>query len=108
MLINCTPHPIRLQSEFGIEEFLPSGIVPRVVAERVLDGTVACYPVYAQVYGEVEGLPPINRPDFYIVSGLVLTALKGTRYDCVAPDTSPEGAIRDAAGRITAVRGFVR
>ena len=108
MLINCTPHPIRLQSQFGIEEFLPSGIIPRVKAERVEYGTVSGYPVFTQIYGDVEGLPPINRPDFYIVSGLVLTALKGSRWDCVAPDTSPEGAIRDAAGRITAVRGFVR
>jgi hypothetical protein len=45
----------------------------------------------------------------YIVSGMVLSALYGTRPDVLAPGTGPnDGAIRDASGRIVAVTRLVR
>lgn len=106
MFINLTPHAIVVRN--GNEEvtFPASGKVARVSVTTVNDGNIAGFPVSRQVFGEVEGIPsPINGT-FYIVSSLVLGRVIG-RNDCIAPDTG-KGAVRDEAGRIIAVTGFVR
>ena len=55
----------------------------------------------------VEGLPePIDGGTLYIVSVVVLTALKGSRVDVVCPDTG-KTAVRDAEGKIQAVRQWI-
>jgi hypothetical protein len=56
--------------------------------------------------GVVTGLPKAVEGVYLIVSGMVLEALSGSRPDVVAPDTGPD-AVRNAAGHIVAVLGFV-
>ncbi|RME25645.1 MAG: hypothetical protein D6800_07370, partial [Candidatus Zixiibacteriota bacterium] len=55
--------------------------------------------------GDVEGLPDPQDGTVYLVSSMVLSAVRGRR-DVVAPDTGPT-AIRDETGRITAVTRLV-
>lgn len=104
MIVNCTPHPITVAGR----TFSPSGTIPRVAVQQVEDGDIHGIPVVRSVYGTVENLPPQLEDTTYIVSALVLSALNGSRPDCVAPDTSPASALRDESGRITGVRRFTR
>lgn len=124
--VNCTPHALTV---WGLGTIPASGIVPRcatvrTVADAIPTGewlycgsgdaipapaTNECTPVHVrlvrQTMGQVTGLPDAQPDTIYIVSGMVLGALNGTRPDVVAPDTGPD-AIREN-GQITAVRGFV-
>lgn len=109
MIKNCTPHRITLRPDDGAEIIVePSGIVPRVAVAQSQIGQIEGVPVVATTYGQVEGLPDFNEGVTLIVSGLVLSALGGQRPDCVAPDTSPAGAIRNEAGQIIAVRRLTK
>jgi len=108
MLINLTPHPIALAGPDGaiIETIAPSGTVARVVqtpgaAYRVADAPV---PIQGRdTMGAAEGIPEPSLGVLYVVSGMVLAACD--RPDVVAPGTGPQdGAVRDAAGRLVAVR----
>lgn len=124
--VNCTPHALTVR---GLGTIPVSGIVPRCVTERteqtpivtgfasVASGAVSpleCdeyqIPVTVrlirQAVGQVTGLPDAAPDTVYIVSGMVLGALNGTRPDVVAPDTGAD-AIREN-GQIVAVRGFVQ
>lgn len=104
MIVNCTPHPIVV----GDRTFAPSGHVPRV-GTVVLDcGTMDGISVVRTEFGEVEGLPEPQFGIDYIVSGVVLAALKGSRPDVVAPDTSPASAVRNESGQIVGVKRFTR
>jgi len=119
-IINLTPHEIIIVNEgcpskvadrtelqqYVIDRFPPSGLVARVKADRVKIGEYNGIPVFKTVFGGVEGLPAPERGVIYIVSTLVLQALKGKRNDVVAPDTSPQSAVRDESGKIIAVKGF--
>ena len=123
--VNCTPHAI---SVFGFGTIPATGIVPRCATERSeapalmgwvdtlsgddfvpAEGFDGCEPavirLVRQTVGQVTGLPDVAPDTIYIVSGMVLSALNGTRPDVVAPDTGPD-AIREN-GQIVAVRGFV-
>lgn len=104
MIKNCTPHRIIVAGK----TFEPSGVVPRVAVLQVEDGTIDGIPVVRSEFGAVEGLPDYQEGVTLIVSALVLSALSGTRPDCVAPDTGPASAIRDDAGRITGVKRFTK
>ena len=110
MIINLTPHPIVVRTDGGDVTIPASGQVARVTSRQELAGHIELdgvkIPVQKTTFGQVEGLPEPQDGTIYIVSGLVMTALAGTRDDVVQPDTSPAGAIRDADGRIVAVRGF--
>jgi len=98
--INCTPHAIVLNS--GIS-FQPSGTIARVSASfSELDENLTCQ----QIFGDVSGLPDPAADTIYIVSGLVLQAT--TRNDVVAPATGHPNTIRNAAGHIVSVPGFIR
>lgn len=119
-VVNLTPHPVvvvgeecpsKVQSPEEIKPYIvatfpPSGKVARVTSSKVKVREVNGIPLYKSVFGEVSGLPDPQPGTIYIVSLLVLQALKGKRDDVVAPDTSPTGAVRDANGRIIAVKGF--
>lgn len=59
------------------------------------------------VYGNVSGLPDPKPNTIYIVSALVLAALKGKRDDIVAPATGHPDCVRKD-GFIVSVPGFVR
>jgi hypothetical protein len=66
-------------------------------------------PVSSSTFGEVENLPEPSEGTTYLVSALVLNALreKGVkRGDVFAPDTSRR-AVRDNEGRIVAVTGLL-
>ena len=108
--VNLTPHSIfvTIHPDFlddrGIE-YPASGMVARVAAIRVEGPLCGPHRVVRQSFGSVEGLPDPVAGVVYIVSGMVLSALEGSRPDVVAPDTGPD-AIREN-GQIKAVRGFV-
>lgn len=102
MFINCTPHALTVE---GLGTIPASGIVPRCATVRSEVGPIQGVRVTAQAMGAVTGLPDAVEGTVYIVSGMVLGALVGTRTDVVAPDTGPD-AIREN-GQIVAVRGFV-
>jgi hypothetical protein len=87
-------------------EIPPSGQQARVLPRQVRTGEVNGIPIVRTEFGEVEGLPEPEENTVYIVSTLVLQALKGSRADVVSPDTSPTSAVRDANGKIIGVRGF--
>ena len=106
-VVNLTPHEVKIIGEDGEVKavFPPSGKVARVSVQRVQAGEINGVPVYANKFGEVENLPEPQPNTVYIVSLLVLQACPDRR-DLVAPDTSPQGAVRDEQGRIIGVRGF--
>lgn len=107
--INLTPHAITvcLPSSFGSNRYTyePSGTVARCTTMREEVPMVGPFRAVRQTMSAVEGLPERQPSTFFIVSGMVLTALNGSRPDVVAPDTGPD-AVREN-GHIVAVRGFV-
>jgi hypothetical protein len=101
--VNLTPHDITVE---GLGTIPASGTIARVSVNSTDVGTVGGVRLRAQLKGQVTGLPALVDGIIYIVSGMVLDALGGTRrVDVVAPDTGPD-AIREN-GQIVAVRGFV-
>lgn len=106
-LVNLTPHKISVFLPNGEKtEIEPSGTVARVQARSVEIGTVEGIPVVRTEFGAVDGLPEPQPNTIFIVSTLVAQALKGKRHDIVAPDTSPQSAIRDENGRIMGIKRF--
>ena len=112
IFINATPHAINVIAENGdMVTIPPSGILPRVDTATTKLGTrgdaVHQFPIALRKQGEVVGLPKeeVGSDNVYIVSAMVMSALRGTRRDVVAPDTGPT-AIREN-GQIVAVLGFV-
>lgn len=107
-IINLTAHTINVILE-GKEIAFPSQGLARVKTEEKTIGTVDGIPVIKTVYTTVEGLPDMQEDTVYLVSTLVLQALKANgicRPDCLAPNTGLSGAIRDEQGRIVGVKGF--
>lgn len=108
--INLTPHSIfvTIHPDFlddrGIE-YPASGQLARMAANRAEGPLCGGHRVVQQSFGAVEGLPDPAPGTIYIVSGMVLSELAGSRPDVVAPDTGAD-AIREN-GKIVAVRGFV-
>lgn len=100
-LVNMTPHPLNIIVGDTTLTLDPSGIVPRVASEniKVAEGIVTTK------LGDVDGLPDQVPGKLLVVSALVRMALPD-RDDLVGPDTSPQGAVRDADGRIIGVRGI--
>jgi hypothetical protein len=100
--INLTPHAIVLNDG---TMFPPSGTIARVTASfSGFDQNGVC----EQVFGEIHDLPAPADDTLYIVSGLVLGALKGSRNDVVAPATGHPDVVRNDKGQIASVPGFVR
>jgi hypothetical protein len=111
-LINLTPHKVTIYSRDGekvIAEIPPSGMVARVAVTSKTIGEVAGIPIRKAEYGEIENLPDPMPDTYYIVSTVVLIALreKGIhRPDVLAPDTNPDSVIRDPEGRVIGVKYF--
>ena len=103
-IVNLTPHAINIVSEEdGINLSIPaSGVVARVASTV----TKLDKGFYTTAYGDVEGLPEPIEGTVYVVSGLVLSALAGSREDVYAPATTL--AARNEAGQIVSVPGLVR
>jgi hypothetical protein len=100
--VNLTPHPIVLNDG---RVFEPSQKVARVSSEYTdFDDNGVC----SAVFGEVENLPEPQSGTMYIVSGMVLSAVKGYRGDVVAPATGHKDTVRNEQGHIVSVPGFVR
>jgi hypothetical protein len=101
--INLTPHAITVE---GLGTLPPSGIVARVSVAQCDVGTRGGVRLRASVKGEVTGVPAPTEGVTFVVSGMVLDALAGSRKgDVVAPDTGAD-AVREN-GQIVAVRGFL-
>lgn len=109
--VNLTPHALVVE---GVGTFPASGKVARVSMVRTpvfpgLDGGLRVTRIHA---GKVEGLPTPIPDTRYLVSGIVLEALKNESgclrvgNDVFAPDTGAD-AVRNPHGQIIAVRGLV-
>jgi len=110
-IVNLTPHEISVLLPDGTtRKIAPSGKVARVATTTQDAGSLEGIPVVRQTYGAVEGLPEPQEGTVYIVSALVLSAVKalGGRTDVYAPDTGPQSAVRDDQGRIVAVRRLIQ
>jgi hypothetical protein len=114
--VNLCPHTIHICNSRFIVSFQPSGIVARVTAAYETLPSLAGFRVSRQVFGEVENLPDPAPDTTYVVSGMVLAALKGSRPDVVAPDTgttqvrftpADEAAGLGKAGQTRYVTGWV-
>ena len=99
--INCTKHNINMNDG---TVYQPSGMVANVSASfSPIDENGIAH----QVFGDVVGLPEPQPDTFYIVSSVVMTALAGTRPDCVAPATGHPDCIREN-GIVKSVPCFVQ
>lgn len=108
--VNCTPHPVTVLVPKGSISYpttgaFSSGVVARVDTLRKEIPNDLGFRLVRQTFGNVVGLPEPEDGTVYIVSGMVLQALNGSRIDVVAPDTGAD-AVREN-GQIVAVRGFV-
>lgn len=107
-IINLTAHAINVI--LGENEITyPSQGLARVKTEEKEVGKINGIPIVKTAYTTVEGLPDQQENTVYLVSTLVLQALKANgidRTDCLAPNTGMSGAIRDDQGRIVGVKGF--
>lgn len=104
-IINLTPHAIHVDVDGVRTVFPPSGTVARVASSVVPMYHIDDIPVTTVQFSDVENLPEPAPDTWYLVSALVCQQCHD-RSDVIAPDTGST-AIRDEAGRIVAVRGFV-
>lgn len=114
--VNLCPHAINIADGRIIHTFAPSGTVARVAATNVELPSLGGFRRTQQVFGEVQNLPEPQEGTAFIVSAMVLAALKGSRPDVVAPDTGPtqvrwtpedEAAGLGKAGQTRYVTGWV-
>ena len=107
-IVNLTPHAITLQVGDVATTFQPSGTVARVTQVTQPNGlTVAGGQVHTSTFGEVLDIPAPQDNTWYVVSGMVLSALNGTRADVIAPKTD-NTSIRNHKGQIVAVTGWLQ
>lgn len=106
MFINLTPHSIVVRVPDGDITFPASGTVCRVTTNQVEVAKADGVAIMATSYSGIVGLPDAEAGVYYIVSGIVRSALGTDRPDVVSPDSGPS-AFRDAEGRIVAVRAFI-
>jgi len=108
MLINLTPHTVKICDENGsiIRDIPPTPPAARVGSTLVEREPIDGIPFSETIFGEVENLPAPQAGVFYIVSQVVIAACPG-RIDLIRPDTGPD-CLRDEAGRIVAVRRLTR
>lgn len=110
-VINLCPHEVTLVVGDRTISIPPSGVVPRLDEKTVptipvvIDGVAI--PVVKVEFGDVVGVDPAALPvDAVLIAGPLIAEqlarhLGRTVY---APDTGPNSAVRDNAGRIVAVR----
>lgn len=99
---NLTPHDIKIVGENGeITTFPKSGQIARVASKKEVVRTLEGFEVFAETFGEVEGLPAEETGVFLIVSRLVAAACP-TRRDLLVPGE----LVRDENGQPVAAKGF--
>jgi len=101
-IINLTPHPVTLLGEN--KEIIrtwekPSGPLPRLIEKVVEMPSIEGVKITRKEYGECENLPAESLGTYYIVSGLVASALR--RHDLLVPNT-----VRDTNGQIVGCDSF--
>ena len=98
--VNLTPHTINMNDG---RAFASMGVARVSASFTEFDENGVC----RQEFCEVVGLPEPKDGVLYIVSALVLSAVKAQgRTDCVAPATGHPACVREE-GRIISVPGFV-
>jgi hypothetical protein len=111
--VNLTPHKIRFlnASDEQIQEVEPSGQLARVQSFKEEVGFWD-FPVFEESFGDIEGLPEPAVNTIFVVSGMVLQAMKDNpeQYDdyfnkVIAPLTD-NSAVRYQNGHIDYVTGF--
>lgn len=104
MLVNLTPHPVRIVRDDAHEIVVPpSGQLARCAQRAEPAGTHAGVPLQVLRFGALEGLPAPAPGTRYIVSALALqAACAAGRHDCVAP----ADPVRDAQGQIVGCRAL--
>lgn len=110
-IINCCPHPITFRNKEGQDHVFPKSEHQARVLETATPSEIDReFPVYVGTFGEIDGLPEPQPGTMFIVSGLVLSALRdqgSTRTDVISPGTGPgDKTIRDEKGQILAVTRF--
>ena len=113
-IVNLTPHDVHIFNQEGTE------IIRTYPVTKDSEGKViqARVDEKSTIVEDTDGIPtvdktythPINLPEpqegtVYIVSAIVLSALKGRRTDLVCPDTGPNSVVRNDK-TILGVRGF--
>ncbi len=111
MFVNLTPHPVTIRKSDGTDHtILPSGSVARVDTIEEPLPEIEGVPAIRRRWGEIQTGTFMETGKTYIVSSIVLSALRestGWGQCMVAPDTG-ETAIRDEKGQIQAVTRVVR
>jgi hypothetical protein len=106
-LINLTPHGLTVYGPAGVTEIPASGTLARVRSTTEVIGEVDGIPVIRPEFQAIIGLPDAQPGITYLVSTIILSALKaqGThRSDVVAPATGPnDGCIRNGAGQVQGI-----
>jgi len=104
MLINCTPHTIKV---VGMGELPPSGHQVRIEMVETVTTDLGGVPVITRKPGLVTGLPRDERGAILpcLVSSMVLDALPTGTKNVYAPDTGAT-AIREN-GQVVAVTRLV-
>lgn len=103
-VVNLTPHAINVVVGSHTIGYLASGTIARVASSQVIVGDINGIPVANTIWGDVIDLPAPQVDTIYLVSAMVLGALKGSRPDVYGPNTG--AAIRNDAGQIVGVPGF--
>lgn len=109
-LINLTPHPLNIYGPSGVIELPASGQLARVRSNTEVIGEVNAIPIIRPEFQDITGLPEPREATVYLVSNVILSALKARglhRDDVVAPATGPnDGCIRNGAGQVQGVTRF--
>lgn len=112
--VNLTPHDVVVRREGLPDLTIPrSGQVARVAEARSECPPCDGVPTVRIHFGRIRfGTPGLDQVGWLIVSATVLAAARSSgdpelAKKLLAPDTG-SSAVRDEAGRIVAVRGFVR
>lgn len=107
-VINLTPHAINVIKGEEKIIFPPSGTIARVRTENLEAGVINDIPVVKTSYGDTDFGVELEEDTIYIVSAMVLSALKAINHpnlnQFVAPNTG--AAIRNTEGQIIGVPGF--
>jgi hypothetical protein len=104
ILKNYTPHEVSIFSSLGEKiETLPTLGIARVLETTTTGIPVNGIPVVSKKYSEVTGLPEPEDGVIFVVSQMVLSAMKDRR-DIMCPDTGSESSVRDSEGKLLGVR----
>lgn len=103
--VNLTPHALNVHRADGeVLTIPPSGVVARVSSTSKVVEVIEGVEVSEGVFGEVLDLPEREEGVMLVVSGMVLSALNGSRDDILAPGE----LVRDKDGRPIGCRGLRR